>query len=76
MSFSDGSAFWSAKLAASPLAAELRAPTRISFTSAYVASCFGREKDCKPEERPFHLEVKLASLSFLGSPQSINTRNS
>jgi hypothetical protein len=72
MSFSDGSAFWSAMLAASPLAAELRAPTRISFTSAYVASCFGHEEDCKREERPFHLELKVASLSFLDSPQSIN----
>jgi hypothetical protein len=72
MSFSDGSAFWSARLAADPLAAGLHAPTRTSFTSAYVASCFGHEEDCKPKEQPFHLELKLASLTFLGSPQSID----
>jgi hypothetical protein len=75
MSFSDGSAFWSARLAANPLAAGLRAQTRTSFTSAYVASCFGHEEDCKPGERPFHLELTLASLSFLGSPQSINAES-
>ena len=72
LSFSDTSAFWSARLSASPLAAGFHAPTRTSLTNAYVASCFGHEKDCKSEEQPFHLELKLASLSFLGSPQSIN----
>ena len=75
MSFSDGSAFWSARLAASSLAAGLNAPTGTSFRSAYPAGCFGHEEDCKPEERPFHLELKLASLSFLGFPQSINTES-
>jgi hypothetical protein len=75
MSFSDRSSFWSARLAASPLAPGLRAQTRASFTSAYVASYFGRAEDCKPEERPFHLELELASLSFLGSQQSINSES-
>jgi hypothetical protein len=74
-SFSDGNAFWSATLAAGPLAAEAHAPTRALFTSTYVASCFVHEEDCKPEERPFHLELKLASLSLLDSPQSINAES-
>jgi len=71
-SFSDGNAFWFARLAASPLSAELHAPTRASITSADVTSCFVHEEDCKLEEWPFHLELKLASLSLPGSPQSIN----
>jgi hypothetical protein len=75
MRFSDGSAFGSDRLAAGSLAAGLRTPIRTSFTNAYVASCFGHEEDCKPEERAFHLELKLASVSFLGSPQSINAES-
>ncbi|HMH13156.1 MAG TPA: hypothetical protein VK578_08620 [Edaphobacter sp.] len=74
-SFSDGSAFWSERLAAGPLAAGLHAPIRTSFTNACVASCFGHREDSKPEGQAFHLDLKIASLSFLESPQNINAES-
>jgi hypothetical protein len=74
-SFSDGSAFWSERLAAGPLAAGLHAPIRTSFTNPCVASCFGYREDSKPEGQAFHLDLKIASLSFLESPQSINAES-
>jgi hypothetical protein len=38
------------------------------FTGAYVASLFRRKWDGKPEERSFHLDLTLASLSRSDSP--------
>jgi len=62
--------FWSARVAANPLAANLLASARTSFPSANGASCFGISEEGKPEERACHLEIKLASLSSLDPPQS------
>lgn len=75
MSFSDGNTLWSDWSTARPLAVALHSPTRTSLTNAYVVSCFGYREDCKPEERAFHLDLKLASLSFLDSPQSLNAES-
>jgi anti-sigma factor RsiW len=72
---SSGSAFWSDKLATAPITSELHAPTSTSFTNAYIANCFGHDEECKPEERAFHLQIKVASLSLLNFPQSLNTES-
>jgi len=43
-----------------------------SFSKAYAASFFGLKEDSKPEQRTFHLDHKLVSLSFLDVPPSVD----
>jgi hypothetical protein len=64
------SSIWSARLAANPLAAGLLASARTSFPQPNGAPCFGIGDDAKPEDRPCHLEIKLASLSTSDDPRS------
>jgi hypothetical protein len=64
------SSIWSARLAENPLAAGLLASARTSFPQPNSAPCFGIGDEGKPEERPCHLEIKLASLSCLDDPRS------
>jgi hypothetical protein len=64
------SSIWSARLAENPLAAGLLASARTSFPQPNSAPCFGIGDEGKPEERPCHLEIKLASLSSLDDPRS------
>jgi hypothetical protein len=68
-SFSDRRTFWSERMAESYLIGEMYTPTSSSFTKAGVASFFGRKENGKPEEQSFHYDLRLASLSFLESPQ-------
>jgi hypothetical protein len=66
------SSIWSARLAENPLAAGLLASARTSFPKPNSAPCFGIGDEGKPEDRPCHLEIKLASLSSLDDPRSPN----
>jgi hypothetical protein len=74
-SFSDGTKFWSDRSAARPLGALLHAPIRTSLTNAFITTCFGHRENCEPEERAFHLDLRVASLSFLDSQQSVNAES-
>jgi hypothetical protein len=67
-SFSDASGFWSERLTQTYLADGVHSASHSSFTRAYVPSFFGRKWDGKPEERSFHLDLTLASLSRSDSP--------
>jgi hypothetical protein len=73
LSFPDGNTFWPDRSASSPLVAGIYPPT--SLRNAYLANCFGHGEDCKSEERAFYLDLKLASLSFLDFPQSVNAES-
>jgi hypothetical protein len=67
-SSSDGGAFWSESLTQSYLTPGVHSTSHSSFTRAYAASFFRRKWDGKPEERSFHLDLTLASLSRSDSP--------
>jgi len=68
-SFAQEGSLWSGGLSGSHLVAEMHTPTTSFFNDASVAGFFGRKEANKPDQRAFHLDRKLASLSFLDFPQ-------
>ena len=68
-SFAQEGSFWSGGLSGSHVVAEMHTPTISFFNDASVAGFFGRKETDKPDQRAFHLDRKLASLSFLDFPQ-------
>jgi anti-sigma factor RsiW len=69
------SGLWSDRLSAIPVGEGFHAPTHPFLANTFAAKCFGHDEDCKPEERVYHLDLKLASLSFLGAPESPEARS-
>jgi hypothetical protein len=67
-SLSNGGAFWSERLTQSYVADGVHSASHSPTTRAYAASLFGRKWDSKPEERSFHLDLALASLTRANSP--------
>jgi hypothetical protein len=45
---------------------------RTSLTKEYFAYCWEQGQGCRPGERAFHLDMKLASSALLNSTQSVN----
>ncbi len=58
---------------ANPLAASLLASARAPLPDTEASHCFGISLDGRPEEHVCHFQIKLASLSLPGLPQSIGS---
>lgn len=67
-SFSDGSTFWSQRLIQTYLMAGAHAAGSSSFTRPYAAHLLGHGWNSKAEERSFHFDLTMASLSHSDSP--------
>ena len=68
--FSDDSEFWSQRLNRSYLTASRHTAGRSSVTSAYTLDFHVRDSEAKRDERSFHLDLTVASLSHSDSSLS------
>jgi hypothetical protein len=72
-SSSDRKILWPVGMSDGYLMGGVYSITSPTFSKAYGASFFSHGEDGRPEERGFHHDLKLASLSFLESPLDANS---
>jgi hypothetical protein len=69
----EGSGFWSNRLPDGYFTVGTHTPISSSFTRGYVVGFLGRDWQRTAGEHAFHLDPKVASLSFLDSRMNLST---